>query len=95
MTAGQDLFQIAEETVKLMSLIRAYRHRGHFVADLDPLRLDADIQSDTMYSVPHNTRVELQPSHYGFTEADLDREFVVSTELPGPAVRHLLVYRIK
>jgi len=89
MTEGKDLFQVAEDTVKLMSMIRAYRHRGHFIADLDPLRIDDEAGESNTYQPPHNTKNELLPSHYGFTEADLDREFVVGAELPGPPVRTL------
>ena len=43
-------------------LIRAYRARGHFHADLDPLHLQ-----------PQPAEIELDPSTYGFAEADLDR----------------------
>ena len=43
-------------------LIRAYRARGHFHANLDPLGL----------TPPHNEE-ELDPRTYGFTEADFDR----------------------
>lgn len=87
MTEGKDLFQVSEDTIKLMSMIRAFRHRGHLVADLDPLRIDEDSVANVL--VPYKTRQELEPSYYGFTEADMDREFVVSGELPGPPVRKL------
>ena len=43
-------------------LIRAYRARGHFHANLDPLGLQ-----------PPNDEEELNPGTYGFGEADLDR----------------------
>lgn len=76
MTEGKDLFQVSEDTIKLMSMI-----------DLDPLRIDEDSVANVL--VPYKTRQELEPSYYGFTEADMDREFVVSGELPGPPVRKL------
>ncbi|KAA8499716.1 2-oxoglutarate dehydrogenase, mitochondrial [Porphyridium purpureum] len=88
MTEGRDLFQVSEDTIKLMAMMRAYRHRGHLVADLDPLQLNDSIDVDDVL-VPYISRKELEPSYYGFTEADLDREFVVSGEIPGPAVRKL------
>jgi 2-oxoglutarate dehydrogenase E1 component len=44
-------------------LVNSFRVRGHMVADLDPLE---------MREKPHT--VELEPSTYGFTHADLDRE---------------------
>jgi 2-oxoglutarate dehydrogenase E1 component len=47
----------------LLQLIRAYRVRGHLVADLDPL--------GTLRPAPK----ELEPATYGLTLWDLDREF--------------------
>ena len=47
-------------------LIRAFRMRGHLIADLDPLELDV--------LEPHP---ELEPATYGFTEADMDREIFI------------------
>mmetsp|Transcript_11184 Transcript_11184/g.22273 ORF Transcript_11184/g.22273 Transcript_11184/m.22273 type:complete len:901 (+) Transcript_11184:691-3393(+) len=88
MTEGRDLWQVSEDTIKLMSLIRAYRHRGHLVADLDPLNLNEDVDINDEVP-PFNIRKELEPAYYHFSEADLDREFVVTGELPGPAVRKL------
>ena len=51
-------------------LIRAYRVRGHLLADLDPLGLAGD---------KHHP--ELDPKAYGFTDADLDREFFLDNVL--------------
>ena len=50
------------DSVRALMLIRAYRARGHFHANLDPLGLQ-----------PPNNEAELDPSTYGFGEADLDR----------------------
>jgi len=44
-------------------MIRAYRMRGHFHANLDPLGLQ-----------PLPAESELDPESYGFTEADFDRK---------------------
>lgn len=87
MTPGKDLFEISQDMIQLMSMIRAYRHRGHLVADLDPLgmtRKGKRWDGQDLFKVR-----ESEPSHYGFTEADMDREFVVLGELPGPRVRKL------
>lgn len=55
--------QATLDSIRALMLIRAYRIRGHLVADLDPLGLGNN--------VPHP---ELDPSHYGFEEGDHDRE---------------------
>ena len=56
----------ARDSIRVLMLIRAYRVRGHLIADLDPLRLDGE---------KHNP--ELDPATYGFTETDYDRAFFV------------------
>lgn len=88
MTPGKDLFEISVDTIQLMSMIRAYRHRGHLVADVDPLKMRS--RSERGHSPDaHKILRESEPAHYGFTEADMHREFVVQGELPGPPVRRL------
>ena len=62
---------------KVDQLIRAYRVRGHLLADLDPLGRSKEIYP------------ELNPSYYGFTEADMDIVFS-STTIPG---RHTMTLR--
>ena len=46
---------------KVDQLIRAYRVRGHLIANLDPLGL------------PRPASAELELEHYGLTQADLER----------------------
>jgi 2-oxoglutarate dehydrogenase E1 component len=57
-----DIQQATRDSIRALMLIRAYRIRGHFHANLDPLGL----------SQPQNQE-ELDPRSYGFTDADLDR----------------------
>lgn len=54
------------DTMKVQLLTRAYQIRGHQLADLDPLH----INFTNITNAP-----ELSIEHYGFTEADLSREF--------------------
>ncbi len=58
-----ELHQATRDSVRALMLIRAYRMRGHFHANLDPLGIEA----------PRN-REELDPRSYGFTESDFDRK---------------------
>ena len=58
------------DSVRALMLIRAYRIRGHLIAELDPLGLR-----------DHGHRPELDPKSYGFTEADLDRPIFIDNVL--------------
>jgi 2-oxoglutarate dehydrogenase E1 component len=58
------------DSLSALMLIRAYRIRGHLIADLDPLA-----QSE---KEPHP---ELDPATYGFTEADMDRPIFIDKVL--------------
>ncbi|MBK1624642.1 2-oxoglutarate dehydrogenase E1 component [Afifella marina] len=65
--AGVDLsepevLQATRDSVRALMMIRAYRMRGHFHANLDPLGIAAMRDHE-----------ELHPSSYGFTEADYER----------------------
>ena len=55
---------LIREHLRVIMLIRAYRVRGHLIAKLDPLGLTGN-----------EYHPELDYKTYGFTEADLDREF--------------------
>ncbi|NRB20838.1 MAG: 2-oxoglutarate dehydrogenase E1 component [Rhodobacteraceae bacterium] len=58
------------DSIRALMLIRAFRIRGHLVADLDPLGMRS--------TVPHP---ELDPKTYGFTEADMDRPIFIDNVL--------------
>lgn len=62
--------QMAQDTIRALMLIRAYRVRGHLEAQLDPLHLQTP--------KPHP---ELDPKTYGFTDADLDRPIFIDRVL--------------
>jgi 2-oxoglutarate dehydrogenase E1 component len=57
-----DVERATRDSIRALMLIRAYRARGHFHANLDPLGLQ-----------PPNDEEELNPGTYGFDETDLDR----------------------
>src|SRR5215472_14838111 len=59
--------QATLDALRALSLIRAYRVRGHLLADLDPLGL-----------VRMTQHPDLDPATYGFTEADYDRPIFVN-----------------
>ncbi|KAF8395071.1 hypothetical protein HHK36_019011 [Tetracentron sinense] len=58
--------QTIQESMQLLLLVRAYQVNGHMKAKLDPLRLEEREVPD-----------DLNPALYGFSEADLDREFFI------------------
>jgi 2-oxoglutarate dehydrogenase E1 component len=58
------------DSIRGLMIIRAYRIRGHLVADLDPLGMRSN--------EPHP---ELDPKSYGFTEADMDRPIFIDKVL--------------
>ncbi|HVY59717.1 MAG TPA: 2-oxoglutarate dehydrogenase E1 component [Xanthobacteraceae bacterium] len=60
--SAEHVQQATRDSVRALMLIRAYRIRGHFHANLDPLGLE-----------PPKNREEIDPRSYGFSEADFDR----------------------
>jgi len=64
-----------EQQARVLQLINAYRVRGHFEADLDPLGI-----------APKRSHPELDPGYYGFAREDLGREFSVSRLFGMPAL---------
>jgi len=61
---SENISRAISESMRILLLIRAYQVRGHAIANLDPLGL---------LKIPILPELEL--ASYGFTEADLDREF--------------------
>src|SRR5690242_18030711 len=61
--SSADVMQATRDSIHALMLIRAYRIRGHFHANLDPLGLE-----------PAKNEEELDPRTYGFSEADFDRK---------------------
>ncbi len=66
---GADAATVRRETrdsLSALMLIRAYRIRGHLIADLDPLK-----------QTKPKLHAELDPATYGFSEADMDRPIYI------------------
>src|SRR6185295_15840192 len=68
--SAADVQQATRDSIRALMLIRAYRIRGHFHADLDPLHLE-----------PRKDDEELDSRSYGFNEADLDRKIFLDMVL--------------
>ena len=60
--SSAEVERATRNSIRALMLIRAYRARGHFHANLDPLGLE-----------PQKNEEELDPRTYGFSDADLDR----------------------
>jgi 2-oxoglutarate dehydrogenase E1 component len=67
---GERARRLIIDHLRVVMLIRAYRVRGHLLANLDPLGLAGS---------KHHP--ELDPKTYGFSDADLDREFFLDNVL--------------
>jgi len=68
--ASSDVIEATQDSVSALMLIRAYRARGHLIADLDPLGLREKEEHP-----------ELHPSYYGFSPSDYDRPIYLNEVL--------------
>jgi 2-oxoglutarate dehydrogenase E1 component len=68
--SSAEVQQTTRDSIHALMLIRAYRARGHFYADLDPLGLE-----------PHRNEEDLDPRSYGFGDADMDRKIFLDKVL--------------
>ena len=66
----EQIERATRNSVRALMLIRAYRIRGHYHANLDPLGLE-----------PPKNSAELDPRAYGFTQADYDRKIFLDQVL--------------
>ena len=68
--SAAEVQQATRDSIHALMLIRAYRARGHFYANLDPLGLE-----------PHHNEEDLDPRSYGFSETDYDRRIFLDRVL--------------
>jgi 2-oxoglutarate dehydrogenase E1 component len=68
--SAEQVHAAAQDSLRALMMIRAYRVRGHLEANLDPLGLQAP--------KPHT---ELDPASYGFGPKDLDRPIFIDNVL--------------
>ena len=68
--SSADVMQATRDSIHALMLIRTYRIRGHYHANLDPLGLE-----------PEHDKAELEPASYGFGEADMDRRIFLDMVL--------------
>jgi 2-oxoglutarate dehydrogenase E1 component len=79
---GLDQLKVAvRDSIRALMLIRAYRVRGHLLATLDPLGLEKPRMNP-----------ELDPSSYGFNDADWDRPIFIDQVLGlnNPTLRQIV-----
>jgi len=57
---------VAQDSIRAVQLVRAYRIIGHLEADLDPLKLSAKA-----------THPQLDPGFYGFHDAEMDKPIFI------------------
>ena len=77
--SGADSVRVADESIRLTMLLRAFMTHGHLVADIDPLKL-REVYKDSpslakKFRFPDESLLSiLDPAAYGFTEQDMDKE---------------------
>ena len=66
--------------MKVNLLIRAFQVNGYLAADIDPLNLETVEEKQKKFKIYQQLNL-LDYKNYGFTEPDLDREFLINTEM--------------
>lgn len=67
-----------EDSLKVTLMIRAYQRFGFLNADIFPLNLISENERNNHFKIFNETK-NLDYQSYGFTEQDLEKEFVVKT----------------
>lgn len=90
----------AKEAVQLSALLNAFESLGHLVADLDPLKLadtykDIDSFREKFRFAQGPILKQLDYREYGFTEADLDREFNIELAHKSSIMAQKRVWKLR
>ena len=65
-----EIEKFAHDSIRAIMMVRAYRVRGHLLANLDPLGIEVN-----------DYHAELDPMSYGFSESDMDKEIFLDGSL--------------
>ncbi len=68
--SAADVHEAARDSIRALMMIRAYRTRGHYAANLDPLGIEV-----------REAPPELDPASYGFGPQDLERSIFIDNVL--------------
>jgi len=79
----EEMRRAAQDSIRALMLIRAYRVRGHLEADLDPLGL-----------IKREPHPELDPKSYGFALEDWDRPIYIGQVLGREVASLREIYQI-
>jgi 2-oxoglutarate dehydrogenase E1 component len=90
----------ASESVRLAALLNSFETVGHLVADLDPLNLqevykDIDQYAEKFRFAKGPILNQLDYKHYGFTEADLEREFLIEYDHKSQILQQKKLWKLK
>lgn len=86
---AEEMEKMRQDAIRIYFYIRSFNKRGHEFANLDPLRnyifllcfifsSGMDKATQEQSGVKVKITPELDPKFYGFSEADLDKEFPIS-----------------
>jgi len=73
------------DAMKIMQLIRAFMTHGHISSDIDPLELEKTYAAAVGEKFAPGSRFKelIDPAFYGFTAADMERDFFVDVDGMG------------
>jgi 2-oxoglutarate dehydrogenase E1 component len=66
----EEIEKFAHDSIRAIMMVRAYRVRGHLIANLDPLGIEVN-----------DYHAELDPTTYGFSDSDMDKEIFLDGSL--------------